>query len=231
MSVELIHGDCIALLENIKKRLQESNKKYIIVSDPPFNVGYHYNEYDDTMDEDAYFSMLNFVFGNEPHVIINYPETLHKHSYMIGEFPTKIVSWVYNSNTAKQHRDIAFYGIKPDFKRMGQPFKNPNDKRIREKILQGKMARLYDWWNVNQVKNVSKTHSHPCVMPFTVMKNIIGVLPADHIIIDPFMGSGTTGAACMELGRDFIGIELNEEYFKIATARLSHKQEKLTVLQ
>lgn len=52
------------------------------------------------------------------------------------------------------------------------------------------------------------------------MKNIVGILPEDSIIIDPFMGSGTTGLACKELGRNFIGIELNEEYFNIAKDRL-----------
>ena len=57
-------------------------------------------------------------------------------------------------------------------------------------------------------------------MPLEVMKNIVGILPEDSIIIDPFMGSGTTGLACQELSRNFIGIELNEEYFNIAKDRL-----------
>lgn len=57
-------------------------------------------------------------------------------------------------------------------------------------------------------------------MPLEVMKNIVGILPEDSIIIDPFMGSGTTGLACKELSRNFIGIELNEEYFNIAKDRL-----------
>ena len=58
-------------------------------------------------------------------------------------------------------------------------------------------------------------------MPLEVMKNIIGILPKDYIIIDPFMGSGTTGVACLELGRDFIGIELDEKYFNIAQQRIN----------
>ena len=40
------------------------------------------------------------------------------------------MSWVYNSNTGKQHRDIAFFGVKPDFRKVGQDYKNPTDKRI-----------------------------------------------------------------------------------------------------
>ena len=82
-------------------------------------------------------------------------------------------------------------------------------------------GRLYDWWNVNQTKNVSKDKtSHPCQMPIKVMENIIGILPRDSIIVDPFMGSGTTGIACKKYNMDFIGIEQDEAYFKIAEKRI-----------
>lgn len=57
-------------------------------------------------------------------------------------------------------------------------------------------------------------------MPLEVMKRIIGILPEDLVIIDPFMGSGTTGVACKELDRDFIGIEVDETYFDIAKKRI-----------
>lgn len=52
------------------------------------------------------------------------------------------------------------------------------------------------------------------------MKKVVGVLPKDSIIIDPFMGSGTTGVACKELGYEFIGCEIDSEYFDIAKERL-----------
>ena len=46
-------------------------------------------------------------------------------------------------------------------------------------------------------------------------------------VLDPFMGSGTTGVACKQLDRNFIGIELNEDYIKIAKARIkAYKPEK-----
>ena len=57
-------------------------------------------------------------------------------------------------------------------------------------------------------------------MPLEVLKRVIGILPENCVIIDPFMGSGTTGVACKELGRDFIGIELDETYFKEAERRI-----------
>jgi site-specific DNA-methyltransferase (adenine-specific) len=53
------------------------------------------------------------------------------------------------------------------------------------------------------------------------MKKIIGILPKDYIIVDPFMGTGTTGVACKELGYDFIGVEIDEKYFDIASRRIN----------
>ena len=57
-------------------------------------------------------------------------------------------------------------------------------------------------------------------MPLKVMENIIGILPEDALIIDPFMGTGTTGVACINKHRDFIGIEIEKEYYEIAKNRI-----------
>lgn len=53
------------------------------------------------------------------------------------------------------------------------------------------------------------------------MKNVIGILPDDMVIIDCFMGANTTGLACKLLGRKYIGIEIDETYFKEAEKRVS----------
>jgi len=220
-----IHNiDCLEFMKQVP-----DNYFDVIVTDPPFNIGYSYKSYKDKMEEDDYYTMLKDVIKGRPSVIIHYGEQLHKLSIKLGVAPTKVISWVYNSNTGKQHRQIAFYGIKPDFKRVGQPYKNPHDKRIAKRIAQGKEAKLYDWWNINQVKNVSKEKTeHPCQMPLEVMKNIIGILPKDiKTVFDPFMGSGTTAVACKSLGLDWCGCELEEDYCNIARDRLKAVQGSL----
>ena len=168
--------------------------------------------------------MLEYVLTTlkTPFVVIHYPEYLYELSINLHKAPLKVVSWVYNANTKKQHRDIAFYDVTPDFSKVTQPYKNPNDKRIKERIANGsKGTDIYDWWFINQVKNVSKEKTeHPCQMPLEVMKNIIGILPDEYTIMDPFMGSGTTGVAAKELGRKFIGCELDASYFDIAKQRI-----------
>lgn len=222
-TIELYNGDCLEIIDKLKLQGVDFND-VIFVSDPPFNIGYNYNEYKDNKSEDDYYEWLQDIFGNYPKVIIHYPEELYKFAFQVGEFPEKVVSWVYNANTPKQHRDIAFFGVTPDFTKSGQDYKNPNDKRVKKLIESGRRARLYDWWEIQQVKNVSKEKTeHTCQMPELVMERIIEILPEDKIIVDPFMGSGTTGVACKKLGRDFIGIEIDKKYFDIAKKRLLTK--------
>jgi site-specific DNA-methyltransferase (adenine-specific) len=55
-----------------------------------------------------------------------------------------------------------------------------------------------------------------------VMKNIVGCLPDNVCVVDPFCGSGTTGVACSLLGVEFIGIELVTDYAQIALERIDH---------
>lgn len=223
--INLMQGDCLELIKDI----QSDNS--IIVTDPPFNIGYHYRSYRDRMKKEEYYSWLAKIFECFPCAVVHYPESLHKLSVAMGRTPCRIVSWVYNSNTARQHRDIAFYDVKPNFNQVKQPYKNPTDKRIQERMASGKTGcKLYDWWNVNQVKNVSKDKTaHPCQMPQEVMNNIIGILPQNATIIDPFMGSGTTGVACVNMGRDFVGMELDPQYFEIAKKRIEEAQAQLKI--
>jgi DNA modification methylase len=56
------------------------------------------------------------------------------------------------------------------------------------------------------------------------MQWCLGFLPDADTILDPFMGSGTTGVACARLGRSFIGIEIEPRYFDIACRRIEQAQ-------
>jgi site-specific DNA-methyltransferase (adenine-specific) len=62
---------------------------------------------------------------------------------------------------------------------------------------------------------------HPTQKPVDLMKWCLGFLPDERTILDPFMGSGTTGVAAVKLGRKFIGIEIEPKYFDIACRRIS----------
>jgi len=66
-----------------------------------------------------------------------------------------------------------------------------------------------------------KEKLHLTGKPIDVMTWLVSITPEDALIIDPFMGSGTTAIACIRTGRRFIGIERSEEYFNIAAERIS----------
>lgn len=66
-----------------------------------------------------------------------------------------------------------------------------------------------------------RTGQHPTEKPIPLMRELIGLFTNnDELILDPFMGSGTTGVGCVKLGRKFIGIELDERYFDISCKRI-----------
>ena len=77
--------------------------------------------------------------------------------------------------------------------------------------------RANDGWN------------HPTQKPPRLMQWCLGFLPNAEVILDPFMGSGTTGVACAKLGRRFIGIEIEPKYFDIACRRIeeAYRQPRL----
>lgn len=71
------------------------------------------------------------------------------------------------------------------------------------------------------VSRFKKEPEHPTQKPVELMKWCLGLLPEARTIMDPFMGSGTTGVAAVQLGRQFIGIEREPIYFDIACRRVS----------
>jgi DNA modification methylase len=68
-----------------------------------------------------------------------------------------------------------------------------------------------------------RTNHHPTVKPIALMRYLIRlVTPPGGTVLDPFMGSGSTGCAAMLEGVDFVGIELSAEYLEIAERRIAH---------
>ena len=194
----------------------------LVITDPPYNQKYHYSDYKDNLSTDQYIKLLSLI--PKPCIIIHYPEeTINILPIALKAKCDEIVTWVYNSNTGKQSRLISWWGCKPDFRKVTQPYKNQNDKRVIKLMEKGKTgAKLYDWWEVNQVKNVSKEKTnHPCQIPEEIIRRII-LTTADKntLIIDPFAGSGTTLKVAKDLGYKYLGYEIDKNYIDIIKKRL-----------
>jgi len=214
---KIYKGDCLDFIGDIPQDA-------FMLSDPPYNQKYHYDNYTDNLEADEYRDLLFKIFESRKSVIIHYPEETIKilATLDLGSCE-EVVSWVYNSNTAKQHRLITWWNCKPDFKKIPQDYKNPTDKRIKQRIAEGKTCRGYDWWEINQVKNVSKEiGGHSCPIPEEVARRIIlSTTEKGDLVVDPFCGSGTILKVAKDLGRNYIGFELSENYIKIAENRLN----------
>ncbi len=91
---------------------------------------------------------------------------------------------------------------------------------------QRKAARIFDY---ARGKALQDGKEHPTQKPVELMKWCLGFVPQAKTILDPFMGSGTTGVACANLGRAFIGIEREPSYFDIACRRIeaAYRQPRL----
>ena len=79
-------------------------------------------------------------------------------------------------------------------------------------------------------KDKGTRRTHPTQKPVELMRWCVSFAPDAMTVLDPFMGSGTTGVACVQLGKAFTGIERERKYFDIACERISRAQAQGTLL-
>jgi site-specific DNA-methyltransferase (adenine-specific) len=88
--------------------------------------------------------------------------------------------------------------------------------------------QVSDWSDMWRFSPEYDRNGHPCPFPVALPTKCIGATQAS-VVCDPFMGSGTTGVACANLGRKFIGMEIDARYFDIACERIraAYSQQRL----
>jgi len=97
-------------------------------------------------------------------------------------------------------------------------------KKIREYGIR------YNVWNIDSVKSNTEHTGHPAQFPVQLAHDhIISWSNAGDVVLDPFMGSGSTGVACINTNRNFIGIERVSEYFEIAKKRIDNRIKEIEV--
>ncbi len=136
-----------------------------------------------------------------------------------GMAPIGLTTW-YKRNSPPTGKNVPYYKTEFAWYFRGQPGVRWDD-----------LQTLLDIPNINpgcmateRLVDASGKSVHPTQKPVALMERII--LPGMQTILDPFMGSGTTGVACMNLGRKFIGIEIDEKYFQIACERIEQAQKQ-----
>ena len=103
-------------------------------------------------------------------------------------------------------------------------YRGPNKGKLSGNPLGKNPSDIWDIPNV-KAKHVEKT-THPCQFPVAIPQRLIRALTLpDALVLDPFMGSGTTGVAALIEGRRFAGAEIKEEYYEISIERLNDAAE------
>ena len=189
-----------------------------VVTDPPYGVDFRYESYDD--DPDAYVSLMREVVG---HV-----ERLR------GEGPA--IFWQGMPNADRWHQWFpqgfrlfaackGFVQYRPTPVQFswdpvvfwGKPSTSPSVDR-KDFHLQTLAPFGYGRARID----------HPCPRPIEQVEYVVGTFTVEgETVLDPFMGSGTTGVAAVRLGRTFIGIEIEPKYFDIACQRIEEATRQL----
>ena len=214
-------------LQNIDFRKIElpKDKRILVVTDPPYNIGFKYGVHKDRMNTSEYIKMLADI--PKPCVIIHYPEeTLNYVIPAMGCNPDKVLFWCYNSHLPRAVRMISFFGIKPDLSKYKIPYRNPSDKRIKKLIDNGSEGTsIKEWFVIEQVKNVSKEYQgYVNQIPEEVIRIILSISDGQFdTVFDPFCGSGTTLKVGIEKGYDVIGTDIDVNAIEISKKRLGVK--------
>lgn len=104
--------------------------------------------------------------------------------------------------------------------------KADGEKKIEKRKPSKEFSRRNNWWYIPPQKG----GDHPAVFPLQLAKDhILSWSNENDTVFDPFLGSGTTGIAAVQTGRNFIGVELDEKYYKIANERIGNELAEKTL--
>lgn len=219
-SVELFQGDCLHHLSNIP-----SNSIDLIVTSPPYNLGNNHHTgikrhkaYSDDMPEIEYQDWQLEVLKECYRVLTLEGSMMYNHKNRIknGEQITPY-AWLLKSPFIIKQELVWFNG--------SQNFDKIRFYPMTERVYwltKDKKTKLFNAINHHDLftrsdwPTVGTKGKHTRAFPIKMVEDFLLCFPGAVTILDPFMGSGTTGQACVKQGRNFIGIELSEEYFSLA---------------
>ena len=202
-SVSLYCGDCRDILPTLGKN------DWCILSDPPYGIRYVHGEGGGCLARSTVFAGVavegdSMAFDPKPWLAFG-----------------KVILWGGN-HYASRLPDSPSWLIWD--KRDGMGSNDQADCEIAWTNLGGP-ARLYRhmWNGMIKASERGEARVHPTQKPIAVMVWCVNMLPEGATVLDPYMGSGTTGIACIRTGRKFIGIECDPRYFQIAKDRMENE--------
>jgi len=244
---QVIHGDCLDIMSRI-----EDNSVDMSFADPPFNLEKKYTSYKDQKPVEEYLDwcrkwlreMVRITKPSGSIFVHNIPRWLTYYASILNDIAhfRHWISWDAMSNPLGKtllpaHYGILFYTkelINYKFYEIRAPHKRC---RVCDNFLKdygGKKDQMHPfgalvsdvWTDIHRIRHSVRRDEHPCQLPIPILERIVlmSTDPGD-IVLDPFLGTGTTAIAAKTLGRHFIGIDLDLEYVKISNDKLKTVQE------
>ena len=242
MQNRLLHGDC---LEEMDKLISEGIKVDAIICDPPY--GTTACKWDSVIPFDKMWEKINklikpngaiCLFGSEPFSSALRMSNIKNYKYDWKWLKSRTTGFQMSRyRPMKDYEDICvFYNKQPTYKnteliKLETPIssyrKNGKGGNLLNKVVADN-DRKQEYTNFNrQTLKFNNEHNvgkfvHPTMKPVALIEYLIKTYTNENeTVLDFTMGSGTTGVACINTNRNFIGIELNDNYFKIAEERIN----------
>jgi site-specific DNA-methyltransferase (adenine-specific) len=223
MVIKLYQGDCLELMKDLPDGSID-----LVLTDPPYLINYKtnrrkdkthrfckpiINDNNDQLIIDFIYESYRVLKDNTAFYCFCSPDTVEFFKYSIQQAGFKIkniIVWVKNNWTAGD--------LKAQYGKQYELIIYANKGR---RELNGK--RISDVWYFDRVAGKKQLHQNQ--KPLELIQQIIEKSSKENdLVLDPFMGSGSTGVACINTNRNFIGIEKDETYFKIAKKRIDEAE-------
>jgi site-specific DNA-methyltransferase (adenine-specific) len=240
---KILNNDCLELFNKVP-----DNSIDITFADPPFNLKKKYNGYKDSLEFKEYLDwcekwineMVRVTKPGGSIFVHNIPKWLSYYAEILNS-KAEFKHWIsWDAPTAPMgktlqpsHYGILFY-VKDSKKNKFYEIRSPHKRDRRTGYLLkdygGKKELLHPygplvsdvWTDIHRVRHNKYRDEHPCQLPVHLLERII-LMTTDQgdIVLDPFMGTGTTAIAAKRLGRNYIGFELDDFYVQLTNEKLN----------
>jgi len=237
-------GDCLKVMSDI-----EDSSVDVCFADPPFNLEKKYASYKDQKPGEQYLDwcrswlceMVRITKPTGSIFVHNIPKWLTYFAGILNGIAhfRHWIAWDAMSNPLGKtllpaHYGILFYtkslsGFK--FYEIRAPHRRCRVCNNYEKDYGGKKDQMHPfgalvsdvWTDIHRIRHSIRRDDHPCQLPIPLLERIVlmSTDPGD-IVLDPFLGTGTTAVAAKKLGRHFVGIDVDPEYAKIANEKIEN---------
>jgi len=228
---ELINDDCMLRLPAI-----ENESVDLIAIDPPYEIGYA--EWDKGMNWDVLSQEFHRILKPTGNLVVFQGWSNVAETKRILEERFELKNWIAwdrikgrgaKTNFVSTREDILWFAKQPKGYTFNRVWSNTPKKTggMGDKNGQKNRALTNVWYDISPIVPWSKERTgHPTQKPLSLMERIVRIWSnPNDLVLDCFMGSGTTGEAALRLDRRFICIEKNKEYFDKAEVRIRSQAE------